>query len=148
MGSMKLQEFLTPKRTLELQSKKSNSKKLITKRYVLGYYNLSCQSVINIEFATKNNPDGLSNFLNRLRNNDPEACLKALYILIEDKSDFPTYEDFRNLLDDYRIDIIEALFLLTEIVKDSIPNTRKKKILLKVFLLTQLLILTGILYMM
>ena len=143
MKKATLQEFLTPKRTLVL--KNVNGRK--TRTYQLGNYNLSFHQFLYYEFATEKEQDGAKIFIDRLTNNDPKAALKAIYWLIEDKEDFPTFEDFTKALDSYKFSIHEIQLLLTAIFSESLPNYRKKKIgffLLKMILLTGW---TGIVYM-
>jgi hypothetical protein len=144
MAKTSLQEFFVPQRTLALQNKKGN----ITRQYKLGHYSLSYQNVVYLEFATEENPNGLENFVNRLTNNDPMACLKGLYLLIEDKTDFPLFEDFTKMLDKYDAPIHELQILLTQIINESIPTYRKKKIRRNLGLTMFLMISAGVLYMM
>lgn len=145
MQKTTLQEFLTPKRALVLKNK--NGKK--TRSYTLGQYNLSLHNLLYLEFASDKEPDGSKNFINRLSNNDPMACLKGVYLLIEDKEDFPLFEDFTKLFDKYSLPLYELQTLLTEIFKDSIPNYHKKKLVkltIKAIMIT-LAMCAGILYM-
>lgn len=148
MRKVKLQEFLTPKRTLVFRSK--NGKKI--KGYNLQPYNLAFHSLIYSEFATEQEPDGTKNFINRLSNNDPIATTKVIYLLIEDKSDFPTFEDFTKSLDNVENPIYDFQILLTQIFQDSLPKWHKKKafktsMTSMTLMIAVLMIFAGILYM-
>lgn len=143
MKKTTLQEFLTPKRTLVL--KNANGKK--TRVYQLGNYNLSFHQFLYYEFATDKEPDGAKIFIDRLTNNDHTATLKAIYWLIEDKADFPTFEDFTKSLDSYKFHFHEVQLLLTSIFNDSLPNYRKKKIGFLLLKMILLIVWTGIVYM-
>lgn len=144
MRKTKLQEFLTPKRTLVLQDKKGKN----SRQYQLGYYNLFFQNLIYLEFATEENPNGIENFINRLSNNDPMACLKGIYFLIEDKSDFPKFEDFTKTLDKFQFSLDQVQLLLMRIMQDSMPDVGKKKVI-KLLLITVAImtISVGLLYL-
>ena len=142
MASVTLQEFLTPQRTLVIKNK--NGKKI--RCYKLARYSLAIHSIFHNEFATDTQPDGSQNFVTRLTNNDPIVCLKGLYILIDDKSDFPTFEEFTRLLDVYSAPIFEVQLLLTQVFKDSLPTNNKKKVIIPAVLLT-LLALIGAAFM-
>ena len=143
MKKTTLQEFLTPKRSLVLKT--ADGRK--SRTYQLGHYNLSFHNIIYIEFATDENRDGSQNLVNRLSSNDPTAALKAIYLLVEDKTDFPTFESFTKTLDKYKIPIHEIQLLLTSIFTDSMPNQAKKKIIKYTVQIIILMILAGILYM-
>ncbi len=144
MSKATLQEFLIPQRTLAFQNKKGT----ITRQYKLGHWTVAFQNVIYLEFATKENQNGLENFVNRLTNNDPIACMKGIYLLIEDKTDFPLFQDFTKMLDKYNAPVQELQILLMKVINESVPVYRKKKILrilgMAIFLMTS----AGILYMM
>jgi len=142
MRKTKLQEFLTPKRALVLQKKNGRT----ARQYTLGYFTLDVQSIVYMEFATDENPNGVENLTNRLSNNDPMACLKTLYLLIEDKEDFPLFEDFTKKLDKYNVPMHEMMILLTKIINDSIPSLRKKKLMLNLAMTTIVMIFAGLLY--
>lgn len=143
MKKATLQEFLTPKRTLVLKNK--NGKK--TRTYQLGNYNLSFHQFLYHEFSTDKESDGSKVFIDRLTNNDPIPPLKAIYWLLEDKTDFPTFEDFTKILDNYKLSIYEIQLLVTAIFKESLPNYRKKKIAFFLLKMTLLTVWTGIVYM-
>jgi len=143
MKKATLQEFLTPKKTLVLTN--VNGKK--TKTYQLGHYSLSFHQFLYHEFATDKELDGSKIFIDRLTNNDPTATLRAIYWLIEDKADFPIFEDFTKLLDSYKSPMHEMQLLLTAIFKDSLPNSYKKKAAFFLLKVTLLMIWTGIIYM-
>ena len=143
MRKATLQEFLTPKRTLVL--KNTNGKK--NRTYQLGNYNLSFHSYLYHEFATNEERDGSKIFVDRLTNNDIRITLKAIYWLIEDKADFPTFEDFTKSLDDYKLPTHEIQLLLTAIFRDSLPNYHKKKAGVFLLKMTLLMMWTGIVYM-
>ena len=143
MKKATLQEFLTPKKTLVLKSK--NGKK--TRTYQLGNYNLSFHSYLYHEFATEEESDGSKIFIDRLTNNDVMATLRVLYWLIEDKADFPTFEDFTKSLDNYTFHFHEMQLLLTAIFNESLPNYYKKKAAFFLLKMTLLIVWTGIIYM-
>lgn len=139
-----LQEFLIPKRTLTLINKKGQT----ACSYLLGHWSLTIQNIIYLEFATKEKPNGIDNLINRLSNSDPMACLKAIYILIEDKTDIPVFTDFTKKLDKYNIPLHEIQILLTKIISESIPKYRKKKIIIKIALIIlAMMIFAGLLFM-
>jgi hypothetical protein len=144
MSKTTLQEFLIPKRTLAFQNKKGT----ITRQYQLNHYTIAFQNIIYLEFATKENPNGLENFVNRLTNNDPIACMKGIYLLIEDKTDFPVFADFTKMLDKYDAPLHELQILLMKVINESVPVYRKKKILRVLGLGMFLILSAGILYMM
>jgi hypothetical protein len=144
MSKTTLQEFLIPKRTLAFQNKKGT----ITRQYQLSHYTIAFQNIIYLEFATKENPNGLENFVNRLTNNDPIACMKGIYLLIEDKTDFPVFADFTKMLDKYDAPLHELQILLMKVINESVPVYRKKKILRVLGLGMFLILSAGILYMM
>jgi hypothetical protein len=143
MGKTTFQEFIIPKRTLVLKNK--NGKK--TRSHMLGHYNLSMHNMLYIEFATDKEPDGSKNFINRLSNNDPMACLKGIYLLIEDKTDFPLFEDFTKMFDKFNAPLHEMQILLTEVFNDSIPNYRKKKLASLALKTILVMMCAGILYL-
>jgi hypothetical protein len=144
MAKTKLQEFLTPKRTLALQNKKGT----ITNQYRLGHYSLGFQSLLYLEFATEAEENGIQNFVNRISNNDPKACLKGIYLLIEDKEDFPLFEDFLKFMEKFDAPIHEIQILLMKVINDSIPRFGKKKAYIPLTHMIFLMIAAGLLFMM
>lgn len=144
MPKTTLQEFLAPNRFLELQNKKGD----IVRRYKLGNYTALYQNAVYLEFATEQNVNGLENFINRLSNNDPIACLKGLYLLIEDKEDFPLFTDFTKILNSYNAPIQELQLLLMQIINESLPVYKKKRIYRTLGMATFLLTSAITLYLM
>jgi hypothetical protein len=103
--------------------------------------------LLYLEFATDKEPDGTKNLFNRISNNDPMACLKAIYLYIEDKEEFPLFEDFTKLFDKYSAPLEELIILFYQIFNDSTPNYHKKK-LAKLALKTALVTMcAGILFL-
>lgn len=143
MKKTTFQEFLTPTRFLELKDKKGKK----ARSYKLGNYNLSLHNILYLEFATPTQSDGSINFINRLTNNDPSATLKGIYLLIEDKEDFPTFEDFTKSMDEFNAPLHELQILLTQIFKESIPSYGKKKALKSLAMVASLMMFAGLHYM-
>ena len=143
MKKTKLEEFLIPDRTLVLQS--NNGK--ITKGYKLGKFTVEFYGFIYHEFATKEKKDGVANVTNRLAHNDKIIASKLIYFLIEDKTDFPTFEDFTKALDGYNESLSHMLILVTQIIKEYLSSYNKKKIAWFLLKMTLLMAWTGIVYM-
>jgi len=143
MKKATLQEFLVPNRTLVLKSK--NGK--VTKSYKLAKFTVEFYGFLYYNFATRDNPDGVVNVSNRLSNNDKIIACELIYFLLEDKTDFPTFEDFTKALDTYKESLSEMLILITQIIKESLPSYNKKKIGFLLLKMTLLIVWTGIIYM-
>lgn len=136
MPKLSLQEFLSQNRFLELKNKRGS----VARRYKLGNYTILYQNAVYLEFATDEHPNGLENFVNRLSNNDPMACLKGLYLLIQDKEDFPLFSDFTKMLDSYDAPLHELQLLLMQIINESLPVYKKKR--LRIALMKGVILLT------
>ncbi len=149
---LKLEEFLTPKRTLELEREISGrlfSSKTEVRSYILQRNSINFQVWIINEFGTEEKPKGFENFINRLSNNDPIAVMKGIYGLIEDKTDFPTFETFKATLEDHKVSLDYLYLELMTIIREGLTNEHiKKKVILGISKIAITLICAGVLYMM
>ena len=115
-------EFLTPQRTLSLKTKKGKT----SRSYKLRRINLNTMLDMDEAFATEEKPNGFQNALDRISKGDSVISSKFLYILIEDKSDFPNFDDFIRELNKYSLNVTELATLFNKIINDSVPIDKKK----------------------
>ena len=90
-------------------------------------------------FATEEKPNGFQNALDRIAKGDNIVSSKFLYILIEDKTDFPTFDDFIKELNKYSLNVTELATLFNKIINDAV-TIDKKKVAVKGFKIIQGLI--------
>ena len=128
-------EFLTPQRTLSLKTKKGKT----SRSYKLRRVNLNTMLDMDEAFATEEKPNGFQNALDRIAKGDNIVSSKFLYILIEDKTDFPTFDDFIKELNKYSLNVTELATLFNKIINDAVPID-KKKVAVKGFKIIQGLI--------
>lgn len=110
---------------------------------------VSILTKIYLEFKTDKNPNGTQVFLDRFTNVDPVACLKVIYFLIKDKSEYPNFNDFAIDVEEASNSYVEYHTLLAGILNRDLgaSNTsRKKKLFKKVIIaLIGLLCMTSLL---
>lgn len=69
--------------------------------YELKKFSLAAQVWAHAEFATAEEPNGLTALSQKVIELDPAAIGKTCYYLLKDKSDFPTEEKFLDALGDH-----------------------------------------------
>jgi len=92
------------------------------KRYRLKKFSIAAQVWITSEFSTEGKYDGFDLFVQGLTNNNAAMISKACYFLLEDKSDFPTWESFTDAMKDTYSILSILLPPLSQSIEDSRPD--------------------------
>ena len=92
------------------------------KKYRLKKFSIAAQVWVSNEFSTKGEYDGFDLFVKGLTNHDTAMISKTCYFLLEDKSDFPSWESFVYALKDTYSILSILLPPLSQSIEDARPE--------------------------